>query len=164
MKKGEKKGLLILVAVSIVIILIIFVITRNIGKEELEENKEEQEQKTETVEEQSPEEIIEVIEDGTIVNNSNKIKSNKEVAGFVVSNIKLTAKDEDTMVVADVTNKTGKNQEGFLVDIVLVGRNGETLVKIPGTIIETQNGETIEIRAEITGNYVSAYDLKLEKR
>ena len=103
--------------------------------------------------------------DGTTVNISEKIKENKEIKGFKISNGEIKEKNGQTELVALVTNETGLDQSGFLVNVVLYDKEEKELGKIPASIIATKAGETIRIRAGITiKNYVEAYDFKLEER
>ena len=159
MKTGEKKGIIILIIIAIAIIVLIFMAIRS--KEKTNTNVE---QTTQVVEEKVAGEITKTEEDGTVVNTSTKLKENKEIEGLIVSYIKFTEKNGTTLLTADVTNKTGMAQNGFLVDIVLYDVNGKETARIPASIVSMQEGETIELRAEITENYVGAYDLKLEKK
>ncbi len=152
MEGNEKKGKFIIIAVVvfIVVVLAIGIITS------VNRNKEEVKQE---------EDIIEIKEDGTVENKSSKVKEDREIKGFKVTNIDLI-KDTNgnTILTADVTNETGKNQKGFLVEIILLDKEGKELGRIPGAIIETEAGETIELRSEITEDYINAYDIKLIER
>ena len=158
MKKKEKQGLLILIIVGILIITLIWFVTRPKDSKLNEENN------GGTTENISQGEFTKVEQDGTIVNTSEKLKENKEIEGFKISNIKFEEKNGQTELIADVTNTTGKAQKGFLVDIVLLDKQGKEIARIPGNIIETQAGETIEIHAGITERYANAYNFKLEKK
>ena len=66
-------------------------------------------------------------------------------------------------MVAFVTNNTGSDKDGFLVDVVLLAKDGSEIGRIPASITPTKAGETIQIRAKITENYINAYDFKLVK-
>ena len=153
MEGNEKKRKYIIIAVVVIIVavLAIGIITSKMG------NKSEEAQKEES--------IVEIKDDGTVQNKSNKVKEDREIKGFKVTNIDLI-KDTNgnTILTADVTNETGKNQKGFLVEIILLDKEGKELGRIPGAIIETEAGETIELRSEITEDYINAYDIKLIER
>ena len=153
MEGNEKKRKYIIIAVVVIIVavLAIGIITSNLG------NKSEEAQKDES--------IVEIKEDGTVQNKSNKVKEDREIKGFKVTNIDLI-KDTNgnTILTADITNATGSKQKGFLVEIVLLDKEGKELGRIPGSIIETDAGETIEMRSEITEDYINAYDIKLIER
>lgn len=156
MEDNEKKRKYIIIAVVafVVVVLVIGIITSiNRNKDSVP---------SEVVQEEN---ILEVKKDGTVENKSNKVKEDREIKGFRVSKIKLIkSANGNTVLTADVTNQTGQNQKGFLMDIVLFDKEGKELGKIPGSIIETTAGETIELRAEITEDFINAYDIKLVER
>lgn len=157
MKSSEKRGLLVLIGVVIIVIGIIWLITNN--------------KKTKNNEVETPKngevsvgEFTETENDGTVVNTSEKLKENKEIEGFKITSIRFEEKDGQSTLIANVTNTSGEAKEGFLVDIVLYDKAGNEIGRIPGNIIETIAGETIEMRAGITESYVNAYNFKLEKK
>lgn len=153
MKNTEKKGLIILILVSILIIFIIKGVTKE--KPEVEEK----------VEKES--EYVQVQNDGSIVNTSEKIKETKSVEGVRIENVRFVESNGQTMLIADITNTTDNKKERFLADIVLYNKSGKEIGRIPGVIGEMQAGETIEMQAGIVGideSYVNAYDFKIEKK
>ena len=175
MKPGEKKGILILLVVAIVVTGIVYFATRgNAGGQQVgngggtgtqtptQQGTTSQTQSGTTT--TSKTEFAETKSDGTTVNTSSKLNENKEMDGFSITNVNFTEKGGSSEMVAFVTNKTGSDQSGFLVDVVLLARDGSEIGRIPASILPTKAGETIQIRAKITENYVNAYDFKLEKK
>lgn len=169
MKENEKKGILILIIVSIVIIAIICVALLNRSAESDETNpeatssseqtnKDEKENKSQTTENYTKKK-----EDGTTANISSKLKEDKEINGFTITNIKLEQKDDETLFTAEAVNKTGSKQEAFWVNIILVDKEGHEITRMLTNINSTENGESAEVKAGITENCVNAYDFKLEK-
>lgn len=160
MKSSEKKGILILILVSVLIIVAIWMVTRpknggtnnNGGSTQISQV------------DASQGEFTKVEQDGTVVNTSEKLKENKVESGFEISNISYSEKNGQSALVADVTNMTGKDQAGFMADIVLLDKEGKELGKIPVSITATKSGETIGIKAAITEKYANAYDFKIVKR
>ena len=153
MKKKEKQGLIILVAVSILIIGIIWFVTRGDKNEE---------QKVEV-----ENEFVQLQEDGSKSNTSNKVKEIKSVEGVRIENVRFNEVNGQTMLIADITNITANKKDRFLADIVLYNKSGQEIGRIPGVIGEMQAGETIEMQAGIVGieeSYVNAYDYKIEKK
>lgn len=157
MKSSEKRGLLVLIGVVIIVIGIIWLITNN---KKTKNNVVEAPKNGEV----SVGEFTETDSEGTVVNTSEKLKENKEIEGFKITSIRFEEKDGQSTLIANVTNTSGEAKEGFLVDIVLYDKAGNEIGRIPGNIIETIAGETIEMRAGITESYVNAYDFKLEKK
>ena len=160
MRNSEKKGLLLLILVAALIIVAMIIFTKPTQKEEQNTNSTTQPSQTEI----RQGEYTKVEQDGTVVNTSEKLKEDKMEAGFEISNISYSEKNGHTVLVADVTNMTGKDQAGFMADIVLLDKEGKEQGRIPVSITETKSGETIGIQAGITARYANAYDFKLEKK
>ena len=141
--------ILILVIVSILIVGIIWVVTRP-NKEKVEEN--------------DVEEFVQVLEDGTKLNTSDKLKEEKTVDGLKIGNIQLTEKNGQLVLLADVTNPTTKTSDTFLVDITLYDKTGKELTTVTGLIIPIKPGESTQLNAGITEKYANAYDFKVVKK
>lgn len=153
MKSKEKKMLLILIIVAIIIIAIVWFATR--GKKE---NKEEVETN------QIKEEFVQVQEDGTKVNISNKLKEEKELDGLKIGNIQLTEKEGQLTLIANVTNTTAKDVDAFLIDIILYDKEGKEIDTVLGFVSPVKAGQTVELNAGITEDYANAYDFKVVKK
>ena len=149
MKKKEKRMILILVIISILIVGIIWIATRP-KKEKTEEN--------------GVEEFVQVLEDGTKLNTSDKLKEEKTVDGLKIGNIQLTEKNGQLVLLADVTNPTTKTSDAFLVDITLYDKTGKELTTVTGVIIPIKPGESTQLNAGITEKYANAYDFKVVKK
>ena len=160
MKSGEKRGLLILILIAVLIIGAIWMMTKS--------NKGGNDNRKESTEisqvDASQGEFTKQEEDGTVVNTSEKLKENKVESGYEISNIGYKEKDGETVLEADVTNMTGKDQGSFMADIVLLDKEGKEIGKIPVSITDMISGETIGIQAGITEKYANAYDFKIVKR
>ena len=154
MKKSEKKMILLLVIVSILIIGVIWFLTR--PKDETNSNKE-------TNNSAAQGEYTKVEEDGTIVNTSEKLKENKEMQGFELTNIEFKEKNGETILSARVTNKTGETQQTFMGNIILLDKKNNEIGRIPVRISTMEAGETRDIEATITESYANAFNFKLEK-
>ena len=112
MKKKEKRMILILLVV-LVIAVVIFVISKNKtgNKENTEENN-------------VVEEFVQVLEDGTRLNTSTKLNEMKKFEGLEFGNIQLTNSNGQSVLLADVTNNTGKTTDFTLVDVILLDKTG----------------------------------------
>ena len=141
MKKKEKKMLLILIIVAIAIIAILWFIARG-GKESKQEETN-----------QVKEEFVQVQEDGTKVNISNKLKEEKELDGLKIGNIQLTEKDGQLTLLANVTNTTSQDVDAFFIDIILYDKDGNEIDTILGLV-----------SPGITEDYANAYDFKVVKK
>ena len=156
MKKNEKKMILILVIVSILIIGVIWLVTRPKDASNNSNNKE-------TSNSAAQGEYTKVEEDGTIVNTSEKLKENKEMQGFELTNIQFKEQNGETILSARVTNKTGETQKTFIGNIVLLDKKNNEIGRIPVRISTMEAGESRDIEATITESYANAFNFKLEK-
>ena len=163
MKSNEKKGILILILVSIVIIAVIYGLTRG-SKDNNTNTNSSQSSNTERSQVDASRGEFTKTESGTVVNTSDKLKENKVESGFEISNINFSEKDGHTSLEADVTNMTGSAQGNFMADIVLLDKEGKEQGRIPVAIPETQIGETVGIQAGINDQYANAYNFRLEKK
>lgn len=155
MKKSEKK-MIFIVLVILIVTLIIFLTLKN--------KKEENKQVKNTINslvEQVEEKYVEVQEDGTKSNKSDKLNQIKIVEGYTFSNIRFTEKNGETVLLADVKNNTSSVTEMRFVDITLINDQGEELVTITGIISPLRPGETKEFNTSMTLDYANAYDFKI---
>ena len=152
MKKKEKRGLLILILVSILIIGSIWFMARDNNTNEKEKNP------------QINTGYVQVQADGTKVNTSEKVAETRQIDGIVIRDIRLEQSNGITRLIADLTNTTGQAKDRFLVDIQLFDKSGKQIGTIPGIVGKTQPGETIQMQVGITEDFVGAYDFKIVKK
>ena len=153
MKNNEKKGIAILIIIAIIIIGIIFFATRG-KKEDVAEN---------TTENNVPvEEFVQVLEDGTKLNTSTKLSETKKVNGIEFGNIQLTMQNGQSVLLANVKNTTTTATELTAVDITLLDKEGNTIVKVGGLIAPLEAGEETQFNTCMTLDYANAYDFKVE--
>ena len=150
MKDNEKKMLIILLII-LVIAIIIFVVNKN-KKGNNNENAEEN---------NTVEEFVQVLEDGTKLNTSTKLSEAKEVNGLKFENMQLTTQDNQTVLLADVTN-TGSNKTDIqLVDVTLLDKDGNEIITVGGIISQLEPGEKTQFNTSMTLDYANAYDFKI---
>ena len=155
MKKGEKRMIIILIAVALMAIVMLKVFSNKKGEEQVAEKNLPSKQQEQIVRNTTG--------GGTEITTSEDFKKNKEESGFLISNINFREQNGETILTARITNNSGAQQEGFLGNIVLLDQSNHEIGKIPVRISETQNEETIEIEASITERYTNVYNFKLEK-
>lgn len=146
MKSKEKKKIIILLIVVLIITLLLFIKNRINSREE------------------PLNEFIQVKEDGTKVNISNKLKEEKEIDGLKIGNIQLTEKAGQLTLLANITNTTNKDLDAFLVDIILYNKQGKQIGTIVGIVSPVKSGKTIELKAGTTEMYANAYDFEVIKK
>ncbi len=152
-KHAKRKRQLKLIIFGIIIAIIaVIAITIIIGI-----NKKKNEQKNQTNEES----YIQEMEDGISINKSLKLNEAKLVNGLLVSNIQLTEKDGMTTLLADVTNKTEQKTEFKKLKIILLDENENEIATMTAFVNSIEVGETTQLNASTTSNYIKAYDFKI---
>lgn len=151
MKKNEKRLILILIAILAIVLIIGLFIKKN-------KNEENEVQNQNTV---TDEKFVQVLEDGTKLNKSSKFNETKNIDGIEISNIQFTYKDGQTVLLADVTNNSGKAIDMTLVNIKLLDEQENEIITIGGIISPMQVGETTQLNAGMTMDYANAYDVEI---
>lgn len=154
MKKSEKRFILILIIVGIVIITILFNIRKGKQKQRIE---------NQSVEENATvEEFVEVLEDGTKLNVSDKLSEIKTFGNYEVSNIQLTENNGQSFILADVKNIGDTKLEVVLIDIILLDKDGNEITTTNGIIGDIEPGATTQLNASATTDFVNAYDFSIK--
>lgn len=151
MKVNEKKWILILTAILVIALVIFFAIRIGKGKNpNVGTNVGEKE-----------EQYYEELEDGTKLNTSTKLNATKNVNGLEVRDIQLTNKDNQTVLLAEVENKSGKAIEETIIDITIIDKDGKELGTIGGMIAPLKEGEKTQLNISAMQDYVEAYDFQI---
>lgn len=164
MKKKEK--LLIAVLITITVIVIIFAGMRN--KNDVEEGQVSNagpmltEGEVENLEEPVVEKYVEVGEDGSKVNTSEALKSNKVVNNVEFSDIQLSQRSGETLLTATVKNTGNTANELFSVNLTLVDDAGQDIVTVGGLVAPMEAGATSTFETSMTLDYANAYDFRVE--
>lgn len=110
------------------------------------------------------EEIIEVLEDGTKFNTSKKIKETKTIDGMEITNIQLTEKNNQTVLLGRITNNTKEKKGGYAVNITMLDKDGNKVVVLVGYIKELQPGESTALNVTATLDYSNSYDFTITRK
>lgn len=157
MKKKEK--LLIAVLIVITVIVIIFARMKKDDKEQLTN------QGTPVTDGTSEiiveEKYVTTSEDGTKVNTSEALRSNKVVNGVEFSDIQLTQKSGETVLTATVKNTGSAATEMFAVDITLIDDAGQDIVTVGGLVAPMEAGATSTFETSMTLDYANSYDFRV---
>lgn len=159
--KDKKWWIFIGGVILIIIALLIFKGMRKEGKKE--ENTTKDNVIIITSNDLERNEFIEVQEDGTRLNKSEKLSTTKTIEGLEISNIKLTEKDNVTQILADVKNTTNKDVEGFYVTITFFDRDENIIVILPGYMPSVESNGTATLNTNSTGDFANAYDYTVTK-
>jgi hypothetical protein len=150
----DKKKLLILLAIVVIIIAIVMVKSNNSNKEDNLE--------AEKIELSDIDYVV--TDDGTKVNNSETLKSEKNLNGLKISNIQLTTdSDGKTTLLADVENTTSSATTTKFVKISILDKSGTVLAEVDGMIVALESGETTQLNVGTSADYANAYDFEIEE-
>ncbi len=159
MKKKEKRMILILLII-LIIAIVIFAISKNTNKGDKTNNTNSNGEST-TQENAAPEEFVQVLEDGTKLNTSTELNKEKQVGNYKFENMQLTTQDNQTVLLADVTN-TGSNKTDIqLVDVTLLDKDGNEIITVGGIISQLEPGEKTQFNTSMTLDYANTYDFKI---
>lgn len=153
MKKEEKRMILIIILVGVIIIggLLIFRNGKNKDKEQPQENI-------------VKEEFVEVLGDGTRLNTSDKLSQTKTIDGLEITNFQLTEKNNVTVLLGTITNKTSVVKGDYAVDIKILDKQGNEIVTVGGYIGKLQPGQSTQLNSSATFDYANAYDFEITKK
>ena len=156
MKNKEKRMILILLVI-LIIAIVIFVVSKNLNKE----SKTKENGSTTQQENTEPEEFVQVLEDGTKLNTSTELKKEKQVGNYKFENMQLTTQDNQTVLLADVTNTGSSKTDIQFVDVTLLDKDGNEIITIGGIISQLEPGEKTQFNTSMTLDYANTYDFKI---
>ena len=156
MSKKEKRGLLILILVVGVLVTIMLVSINKKNKTNIASGQ----VGNNVVNEEN---YVEVLDDGTKLNVSDKIKETKTIEGLEISNVQITEKNNLTQILGTVRNTLSVKQEGFLANLSIVNSKGEELTKVQVYIGPLEPGASRQLNTMAVFDYTNAYDLKISR-
>lgn len=149
MKKSGIKIFIILLILSVLILgVIYFIIKNNVHTDTIEQN-------------QTAEEFVQTLDDGTKLNTSTKLNENKNINGLQIGNIQLKREDNKTTLLADVENVTDKTINEKYLDIILIDKEAKILTTIPAITVKLEPGEKTQLNIGTQLDYVNAYDFRI---
>lgn len=160
--KKSIKVMIILLIIAVIVVSVILCLTR-FSKKEIPENNVESEN-AQISENTTEDEFIKVLEDGTKLNTSSKLKEIKRFEGLEISNLQLTEKDNITLLLGTVTNVSQSKQGGYPINVTFIDKNGNELTTIAAIIGELEPGESDQFSTNVMFNYSNAYDFTISKR
>lgn len=158
MKKKEKMVILVLLIITIILVAVGIVTKNNSNKTQTaktDENKDADEIQM------LDEENVVKLEDGTRYNTSSKLNKDKKVDGMTLSNIQLTEKENQTILLGTLVNTSNKTQEEGWIDVILMDKDGNEIKRMPTYVMKLESGESTTFESQTSLDYVNAYDLKL---
>ena len=154
MKESEKKMIIILIIVAVVIIGVITLLTRNRGKEQTPAGGNETNEPAE--------EFVQVLDDGTKLNTSEELHKTKMLDGLEISDLQLTERGNETVLLGTVRNTTSTVQTSVF-NITLIDKTGSEITTLQAYIEGLQPGASTELNVSTTLDYANAYDFRVSK-
>lgn len=159
MSKKEKQVIGVLIGIAVIAIIVVLIVN---GKNKEDENIANNEiVESNTVEE---EKYVEVLENGTKLNTSEKLKETKEIDGMEISNMQLTEEGNITKLLGTITNNSNTTKGNYEINIKLIDENGKELTTLVGYIGELEPGESTQLSTSTTFDYANTYDVEITKR
>ena len=153
MKDSEKKMIIILIIVAVLIIGGILLLTRNRRSEEPAGGNETNE---------PVEEFVQVLDDGTKLNTSEELHKTKMLDGLEISDLQLTERGNETVLLGTVRNTTDAVQTSVF-NITLIDKTGSEITTLQAYIEGLQPGASTELNVSTTLDYANAYDFRVSK-
>ncbi len=147
MKKSEIRMIVIILIVGLIVIGVMLA-TRGTNKKG--------EETTDT-----EESYTEVLEDGTRINTSEKTKKTKTVEGIEISNLQITEKDNVTIMLGTITNKSTETKEDITLKIKILDRNGKEITTVENYIGKLEVGKSTQLNTSTTYDYADMYDYEV---
>ena len=158
MKIKEKKIIIIVIILIFVLLIVKLLFSINSKNTKNENNQNQAENIT------ANEEFVQILEDGTKLNTSTKMKETKIIDGLEISNIQLTEKDNISKLLGTITNNTTETKGDYPVKIIIYDKDGKEIVTVGGYIGIIKPGESKQLNSSATFDYANAYDYKIEKK
>ena len=167
MKKGKNlflKIVLIAIIVGIIVFIIMNIVKSKNSKEGVGQNNQKQNSESQQVEENAvKEEFVQQTDDGTKVNVGSKITDDKDVNGLKFTNVQLTEKNNQSTLLADVENATGKNLTDYTnLDITFLTKDGQEIITVKGILPPLKSGDKTQFNTGLTQDVANAYDIKIK--
>ena len=166
-KETKKKKIKIPIFLIIIVLIIGIVIGINGIKKQDEENENQnqiQNTVTENKEDDKKEKYVQLLEDGSKLNISEKLRENKKIDSLVLKDIQLTYKNGVTTLLTNVENTSNKKVEQKVVEVTLIDENKEKIYTLQGIIEEIEVGEIKQLNCSITADFVNAYDFTIKEK
>ncbi len=157
MKKKERRMILLLVIIGIIIIAVLVNMRNkknntnggNVGTGE-------------NIRGEVVGEFVEVLEDGTKQNTSDKLAQTKTFGNYEISNIHLTVQDGQSLLVGDVKNIGSEKANVTNVEVTLLEKGGKEIKTITGVIGDVEPGQTVPLSIANPEDFANAYDFTIK--
>ena len=155
----SKKGIIVIILVAIIAIVGLVILLNSLNDNEKINNDNE---RTSNI--ASYEKYVQVMQNETKINVSDKFLETKTYDGLEIANISLKFEKGISTFIAQITNKTGKTKKEQKVTIILEDETGKQIDTLKGIIDETSPNETVTLNISVTKDIVNAYNFRGVRR
>ena len=157
MKTKKKKWILVLL-IMLVIAGIIFFMMKGKQEKEFKQNRES------NITQREEEKNYEELEDGIKLNTSPALRETKIVNGLEIRNIQISSKNNQSVLLAEIENKMGKETKETLIDVIVLDKQGKEIGKMSGMIAPLKQGEKMQLNISSMHDYTDAYDFEIREQ
>lgn len=108
-------------------------------------------------------EYVKETEDGTKLNTSMLINSDKMLDNLTITDIQLTYNSGMTSLTANVTNNSNMETPITTITAILKDEKQKEICKVKGVIRALNIGETGRLNISMSGNFITAYNIEFSK-
>ena len=154
MNKSERKQVMIMIGVMLAIVIILLIVKSTKGDEQ--ENQPIQN----TVQNEA---YVEIQEDGTSLNVSDKLKETKKLGDLEFSNIRLTSRNGESYLTATVKNTSSVKTGDEFITITVLDENGNTLTSVYAYLGTIDAGQETTLSTKTSSDFANAYDFTVSR-
>ena len=158
--KKNKKIITTIIVFVIVVVGVILILEKLSNNQENKGNQYENEQE----EHELVEKYVEELDDGRKINISNKLKETKKLEGLEISNIQLTYENNQSIILANIENKSKEDVEMMLIEVILYDDEENEIDRLNGLISNLKKGKTTQLNIGTQNDCVNAYDFSVKKK
>lgn len=102
--------------------------------------------------------LVEILDDGTKVNTSNKLFEMKKVGNLEITDSQLTNKDGKTTLLANAKNVGNETIQMIELQIIMLDEQGNEIKTLNGILGTIKPGETAQLNVSAQTDYSNAYN------
>ncbi len=162
--KKNKKIITTIIVFVIVVVGVILILEKLVNNQQLDNKNTDNEYENRQEENKISEKYVEELADGRKINISDKLKETKRLEGLEISNIQLTYENNQSIIIADIENKSERDIENMSIEIILYDDEKNELEKLNGLIANLRKGKITQLNIGTQNNCVNAYDFSIIKK
>lgn len=158
-KKENNKKLYIIIAIIFIVIATICIININMKKQSTNDNLNNSNDGI-ALYNTTLGEYVKQTEDGIKLNTSDLVNSDKILGNLTITDIQLTYNSGITSLTAKVVNNSDTETGISTITATLIDKDKNEICKVKGVIRALGIGETGKLNISMSGNFITAYDIK----